>query len=423
MYGPSSVRRIEDQLETQGDPLLRDGSSYANTYSGGAARSHFCAPDLGWSTTKTPRSRWHLVRSLRLRSLARLITLVIIEFGIAFGDFFRGLFHGQSLWKELKFIPTRAGIVIGLRELIVAGASQDLTGGLPIVHVNFLGYDEQAHRRGPSSAFAHWTLRGIDDAVRRLTLAAERSSLRRYQVWVFSDHGQCEVMPFSQWSDRTLQSVVDEVAAVSAAAATDAALAAASVEPGFPRRARRTIQRPIEEVVPVNPVSRLLVTAMGPIGHLYDLDQAHSADRKRVARELVRRGVPVVLFVDSAGDTWAITTLDAYILPRDATEIFGEHHPFLQDVTRDLIDLVKHPHAGEWVLAGWHHRQRPVSFPEENGSHAGFSPDEVAGFILFPPQAPLPNTVKGYVRPQQLRQAIRQLLSETGNRRSTGSSA
>jgi hypothetical protein len=44
----------------------------------------------------------------------------------------------------------------------------DIQRGLPIVHINFLGYDEQSHRRGPDSKFAHWTLKGIDNAVKRL---------------------------------------------------------------------------------------------------------------------------------------------------------------------------------------------------------------------------------------------------------------
>src|SRR5690606_23625808 len=70
------------------------------------------------------------------------------------------------------------------------GGKVDLTRGLPIVHINFLGYDEQSHCRGPGSLFAHWSLRSIDRSVKRLVRTAHRSPRRDYEVWIFSDHGQ-----------------------------------------------------------------------------------------------------------------------------------------------------------------------------------------------------------------------------------------
>ena len=70
----------------------------------------------------------------------------------------------------------------------------DISRGLPIIHINFLGYDEQSHRRGPHSRFAHWTLKGIDDAIARLWRAANHAAWRHYEVWVYSDHGQAPVL-------------------------------------------------------------------------------------------------------------------------------------------------------------------------------------------------------------------------------------
>jgi hypothetical protein len=54
----------------------------------------------------------------------------------------------------------------------------------------FFGYDEQAHRRGPGSAFAHWTLKGIDGVVRDIYRTAMRSRCRNYQIVIYADHGQ-----------------------------------------------------------------------------------------------------------------------------------------------------------------------------------------------------------------------------------------
>src|SRR5690606_26319128 len=109
--------------------------------------------------------------------------LFCLEIGLALRDFFRGQVKGHDFFNELKFVPTRVAISIVLRELCVIGGKIDLSRGMPIVHINFLGYDEQSHRRGPSSRFAHWTLKGIDDSIARLWRAAHRSEWRNYEVW------------------------------------------------------------------------------------------------------------------------------------------------------------------------------------------------------------------------------------------------
>jgi hypothetical protein len=95
-----------------------------------------------------------------------------------------------------------------MRELSVIGAKIDINRGLPIVHVNFLGYDEQSHRRGPHSRFAHWTLKGIDDAIKRLWRAADRSLWRHYDVWIYSDHGQVTSLPYQQQQGQTIDEAV-----------------------------------------------------------------------------------------------------------------------------------------------------------------------------------------------------------------------
>src|SRR5690606_3458309 len=115
---------------------------------------------------------------LHTPSFLRLLALLPLEFIIALGDAIRGISRGQGWKRELIFVFTRVFICVGLRELVTLGAKIDLARGLPIIHVNFLGYDEQAHRRGPDSAFAHWTLRGIDRAVRLLHHSARRSEGR-----------------------------------------------------------------------------------------------------------------------------------------------------------------------------------------------------------------------------------------------------
>ena len=138
--------------------------------------------------------------------LLRVAALLLIEFGLAIYDSIHGIIGGGGqLIKEIKFIPTRVSICVLLRELITIGVRMDAARGLPVIHANFLGYDEQSHRRGPSSAFAHWTLKGIDKSIRDIWNSAKRSNRRNYDLWIYSDHGQEHTEPYFERMGQSLE--------------------------------------------------------------------------------------------------------------------------------------------------------------------------------------------------------------------------
>ncbi len=198
MIDDESALKIEKGLKQQSEGLLKGGSSYSNIYSGGAKESHFCSVDLGWDKL------WQRVKPIRLvlltiihcYSIILTAIRIIWEMVLSMFEFLKGLLTGKDFIKELKFIPTRLAICILLRDLITFGAKIDIIRGLPIVHLNFLGYDEHAHRRGPSSRFAHWTLQGIDRCIAKIYKESLRSTRRAYDVWIYSDHGQEETLSY-----------------------------------------------------------------------------------------------------------------------------------------------------------------------------------------------------------------------------------
>ncbi len=411
MYVQEAGVRLEEELQEQGEPLLKGGSSYSNIYTGGAAESHFCTPDLGWGPAKTS-TRWRTLAVIALNAfgLVRMLGLLVVEFFLAWVDFFRGIAQGESLWKELKFIPARVGVSIMLREFIVAGASIDLARGLPVVHLNFLGYDEQAHRRGPRSAFAHWTLLGIDGAIRRLYSAAARSHSRDYAVWIYSDHGQEETRGFEREMGRPLREVMEEVfeqppSWVWSRQSEERGLQEARAHWSDLRRSRR---RPASEdrLPHVPPTESIVITSMGPIGHVYDLSGESAGSRRRYAEEMVARGIPLVLYRNDAGEVEAVSAEGLFSLPRDGAALFGPSHPALADVAHDLAEVVRHRHAGDFVISGWRRARRMISFPDENGAHAGPGRAEVIGFLLLPAGTQIQSSTRsGVYRPTDLREA------------------
>jgi len=417
MVEPQPAMRRQQELERQGEGLLAGGSAYSDIYSGGAAESHFCPAAMGWGhmleSATLPRSL--LVLLWNVMSLFRTGALFVVELFLAVIDAVRGLVAGRSVWEEIKFVPSRVAVGVLLRELIAIGAEIDATRGLPIIHLNLLGYDEQAHRRGPGSVFAHWSLRQIDKSIQRICDGAFCSPRRDYQVWIYSDHGQEATVPYVVLRGKTLQRVLleiwDEAHANQPPSSHSFGIEthrAAWLGGGF-----------LQALLPKAVMEKLLIDAgvpisadKGPVAHIYWPETLAAEERDRIARQLVDdEQVPLVFAVDDAvndDETVAVWSPEGrHQLPRDRDIVFGADHPFLDELTRDWIALCRHPGAGTLVASGWRQNGQCISFVTENGAHAGPGFEETRAFALLPREAPLPETDNDFLRPRDLRQAAR----------------
>jgi endonuclease/exonuclease/phosphatase family metal-dependent hydrolase len=411
---------------------LSQGSAYCDIYTGGAAESHFCASNAGWGGVLSSLDSLALAGLLlgHAWSFVRIAALMVVEFGLAVVDCLLGLISGRNLRKELLMVPARIIVCILMRELIYIGISLDISRGLPIIHANFLGYDEQAHRRGPSSAFAHWTLKGIDFTLARIWHVARRSQRRDYDVWIYSDHGQQESMPYERAYERTIeQAIADVLTSVQNESPPEKTEVGPSKNRDRIRgnSARRATWLSASRFVgwlsglprdqDIQQVDGTVVTAMGPVGHIYLVDpRTHDpAWRDRLARSLVKDAhIPLVMTRVADGSIRAFTPEGCFDLKGHAERILGRDHPFLEEVTEDLEALCMHPDSGLFVICGWTPVGMPLTFPHEHGAHAGPGPDETRAFALLPVDAPLASsTGRPYLRPMDLREAA---LRELGRR-------
>jgi endonuclease/exonuclease/phosphatase family metal-dependent hydrolase len=419
MYEPDTAARVEARLAGGGgEALLRDGSAYSDNYTGGAAEPHFCASSMGWGPALRAANPLVILTFLIVNfySFVRVGILLVMELGLALVDFVRGLVRGQDFLKELKFIPTRVGISILLRELCVIGGKIDISRGLPIIHINLLGYDEQSHRRGPRSLFAHWTLKGIDDAVARLWRAASHAPWRHYEIWIYSDHGQAMVRTYEQVKGYPLAQAVQS--AFANARGDTQGVDTSGLSSIQTHRVRLLGGKRMQRTLPVTGMDGTdaqalvpIVAALGPVAHVYGPQGLSRGERERVASELaLSHRVPLVLSVDAPGVLRARTLAGEFRLPDDSAAVFGAQHPFLDSIGEDLVRLCEHPEAGDLVLLGWREGLEPMSFVEENGAHAGVTPDETNGFALLPVDAPLMDREHAYLRPMDLRTAALRYL-------------
>jgi endonuclease/exonuclease/phosphatase family metal-dependent hydrolase len=416
MLRAASATMIERRLADKGrDPLLAGGSAYADVYTGGAENAAFCVSNAGTGAGPSHRGgARRLVALLMYGTMApRVAALEVIEVALAAVDFLRGFFKRKNVLKELLFIPTRVGICVLLRELATTWAILDATRGVPIIHCNFLGYDEQSHRRGPSSRFAHWTLSGIDDCLSRIWRAARRSGCRDYELWIYSDHGQEHATPYAVEYGKKITAAVEE--SLHAAGFED--LRVVSGEPQT-IQLQRAVMLGREVVEHPNPrrhnqdTKKVHINAKGPVGSVYLPGRFTKNALERIARAIVAEaGVPAVLLPLPSRRAVAFTPRGRFILPRDIEQVVGPKHPFPEDVGRDLVDgIVHNPLAGDLILLGWRNQRRPLTFPIENGAHAGPGYDETHAFAVLPRDCPLDKSHKGFLRPADVRNAALRLI-------------
>ncbi|MBF0479151.1 MAG: glycosyltransferase [Candidatus Omnitrophica bacterium] len=416
MYDGDAASEIERRLALTGPGLLDGGSSYSNIFTGGAKEAHFCAALLGWNKIWKDFNLWSLavLITTHLFAFGRMIVLMGWEIILGTIDYGWRLFAEKNFKNEIKFIYLRALISVMLRELVILGVKMDLARGMPIIHFNLLGYDEHSHNRGPSSRSARWTLPGIDRAIQNIYNTAMHSSLRRYDVWIYSDHGQEEADSYHIKYGRSVETAVVEILkefyssefVVHPSAATGSQLTRV-------RFLGKTNTPKLDTSLPYDTeqAAKLVVTAIGPTGNIYLPAQMSRDDEVRLARKLVEQAkIPVVMRPEEDGQVRVWREDGEFILPQDAKKIFGEDHPYLAAVTADLIQLCQHPNAGNFTFMGFRPGQKNLTFPSESGSHAGPGWEETNAFALLPSDVVHLSENQPYVVTMDLRTAALQFL-------------
>jgi endonuclease/exonuclease/phosphatase family metal-dependent hydrolase len=420
MFDGDSVQEIERRLAEKGEGLLDGGSSYSNLYTGGAQEAHFCAGSLGWNHIWKDINPFNFLLLLvtHFPAVARMVFLTAWETFLALMDFIYGLLKRENVVTEVKFVALRVLMCILLRELVTLGAIIDAARGLPVIHLNFIGYDEQAHRRGPGSRTAHWALKGIDKAISKIYSAAIHSSRRHYDVWVYSDHGQEETIPYIGHYGRGVEETITEIFEnlfLNKEKPLSPVELKKAHDRGIQLERARYLGHWVEEHWPAQsdaapvPGHEIVVTAMGAVGGVYIFKELSLQQKLLFARELTKAAkIPLVLLPQEDGRVLAFTEKGEFRLPEQAAEIIGREHPYFEEVAKDLLALSHHPNAGTLTISGWRLNAKAYSFPFENGAHAGPGTEETNAFALLPPDA-VPGKPP-YLRTRDLRESALDLL-------------
>lgn len=416
------VRALEPALAGDRRPLLDGGTSYGTIWPGGAADAFFNVVLFNYGATTTGK----LVRNAydKLLSTAagaviagKVASRFVLELGVGLWDFLRWCRRIRSTRFEWRFLYMRLFVSVVMRDVSTQGAVLDILRGVPRIFVDYLGYDEYAHRRGPDSELALYNLGGIDAAIGRILAAVRAAPEYNYDVFVFSDHGQLATTPFSRVVGRELcELVLDH-----ARAAVAGSLRSHDISELVSLRAtefwtrtlpkglrgparlyvewlRRRVRRSADERH-WKPLDAIEVVTGGSIAHIYfdrgaperlTLDQLDARYPELIAvlercpaiGLMVARGAdgPIVMCRGGRwrlGDRRALERLEPF--RRLGYELLAMH----------LMHAAEGARYGDLVLYGAFAEAGDIAFDFEFGSHGGIGPDELDQFIIHPARVPL----------------------------------
>ncbi len=203
LYAGNNAAATVEPLLSDGEGLLRGGSSIGNMFSGDARKSILTLSKIRAGTPEDKRQRAQDMYLLVRNPYFLTRTLVLF-----FGDVLVELWQGwqqrrkdiqprlNRLHKGYPFL--RAGINVFMRDVGTYFTILDIVRGSPVIYTLYAGYDEVAHHSGPYSPDTNGSLHHFDRAVGQILKAIEEKAPRPYEIICLSDHGQSFGATFKQ---------------------------------------------------------------------------------------------------------------------------------------------------------------------------------------------------------------------------------
>jgi len=430
---PDHARRLR-ALISQGRPgILRGGSCYVSVFDGDA--------DLALFTLSTLHSQrfFESVRGMGLFLLfllsplraLRVLALISRSYAARLGRRLMALVRPgvDSPFDILSPLLHSVSDVI-FTEVQTFGVMLDIYRNVPAIYANYTGYDEVAHRYGPSHVAALRALRGIDGAIRQINRMRLRPRgrdgrfQRPYDLYLMSDHGNTASQPFEWLHGQSLGRYVVSLLKDEHVQGEDLRLF--ELMEGHPhsadkarylleelrvlerrlpprlRRAfvlarlhvRRRLWQARREEYDLSRQGDVIVSASGPLAHVYfgvaprplDLIEVMLLYPRLLDRLLETPGIGAL--VGRAGERTLVLGADGGVLVvgGSSSSLDGPHPlaPFGDPAyaASQLHRLLHFPHAGDLaVLGAMRPDGRVVTFEKQMATHGGLGGVQTRPFI------------------------------------------
>jgi uncharacterized membrane protein YvlD (DUF360 family) len=270
---PGDCTEIE-RSHASGVGLLTDGgTSRGNLLSGEAVAAILTASRVADEKRANPGYRAFLANGSNVtRTLVLVFWEILLELTAAARQRRRDVRprgHRGGTYPLL-----RAGMCVGVRDLVVFAVLQDMFRGVPAVYATFASYDEVAHHSGLERADTLEALRKLDQRLGMID-RARRYAPRPYELMVLSDHGQTQGATFRQRNGYGLADLVERSLTARGVTAIDAGDENAT-----------GVERAVDEATgrgdkPANleradaPAQEAIVLGSGNLGLIYLMERPH----------------------------------------------------------------------------------------------------------------------------------------------------
>lgn len=399
--------------------LFRHGSVYLGMAAGGAQRAVITTSALG-RTRFPPRLTGidvFLLLILNPWRLGRAAVLTVAEVFIELYEQAVGRLKGHYVAPEGIFPLTRAFTHVLFRELTTLGIRLDIFRGVPAIYANYIGYDEVAHHLGPRSSAAYRSLKALDRQVRDVSKAIETIGVRPYDLYIMSDHGMTESLPFHHLYGQTLGQFIAAHGVTPPAAgeietrtyrdlATLQQIGQLSADLGprtgsatgfFVDRAMRVAMRigtgRLQAGLADRSNSPVLAIYSSALANVYFTDVPHRLTREEIEqrapgllRALVDHPGVGLVVVKGNGDTLALHEGGTVRL-EEADEgqlAFLRRLDEPELVREQLLALAAMPSAGDLLVFGAYDGRHVVNFEDHVGAHGGLGGPQQFPFMVAP---------------------------------------
>jgi uncharacterized membrane protein YvlD (DUF360 family) len=415
----SDVNEIDARLGRSGNSLLKDGTCINSLIHGGARKKLLT---LSVILEKDFRRRVREVEDFAIFSLHpylynRAFLFLILDFLTDRMQSMLAIIRRKRprIKRNIRFSFLRAIGTAFLRESSTFFLIEDLVRGIPVVYVNYIGYDIVSHHSGPHTFDAISTLSAIDRQIWKINRAITHKAARQYDIIVMSDHGQSRSIPFSMLYGQTLAGFIEEKLktpstqtpgdtaerAYFATLLSEMELAESAFAPPPLMRARRTLEkiqsRVWDEPVTTEELKGIVVCSSGNLAHVY-----FSESPGRVTTEQLLKYFPTFLdlLVSHPGIGFVVTiNEDGEILVmgkrgmrrlksgqvegKDPLHLYATSNS--DKLERGLRKLCEYPSSGDVILNGsFLDNGAVVTFENQVGTHGGAGGLQTEPFVIYP---------------------------------------
>ncbi|HEY2159736.1 MAG TPA: phage holin family protein [Solirubrobacteraceae bacterium] len=393
---PADCAAIEQRLADGNGLLVHGGASRGNLFSGEADEVILTASRLGAEKRANPGYRAFLANGFNVtRVLVLFIWEVVLERVAAVRQKRRDVRPRGA--RGGRYPLLRAGLCVGVRDLIVFGVLTDMMSGRPAVYATFSSYDEVAHHSGLERADTLEALRKLDQQFGRIQ-RARRFAPRPYKLVVLSDHGQTQGATFKQRNGYDLHDLVERslergaVTPVRGGEENDAAVGHAVAEATGQTSdgAEQDLHDP-----------DVVVLASGNLGLIYLMEE-----RRRLSLEEIAQRHPRLLdelrehehigfvMVDSSRHGLTVLGTDGTrFLADDEVEGRDPLREFPRNAATHLRRAGAFEHAPDILVNSFYDPEldQGCAFEELISFHGGLGGPQTRPFILHPVELPAPS--------------------------------